>query len=404
MKTENLYRLNIKPPHVLYLILLSAFAAMGAILMTPGLPQIAAYFHVSHGAAQLTVTSFLLGYAIGQLIYGPIANRLGRKPAFYIGIMIATLGSLFSILSSPIESFDLLIIGRLFEAIGSSAGLVICFTIINDFYYPEQSRKIVGMMMLAFAIMPGIATAAGGFLTEYFRWQSCFYFLLLYGLALIYPASHLPETLIKADPFALQYRYLVKNYFRMLRNRKMMCYAMISGLSSACVYVYGTEGPFIGVHYLSLLPAEYGLMSLLPFLGTLLGSIITIYFSKFSAPKLLHTAFALETLGTLLLFFFFLFHWVTLASLFIPIGILFIGHAILASNALTLACMQTDDKANGSAVMNFASCAMPVLLTFLLGVFHVSSAIILPLLFAVALLSMLMIYHFGLRDQLEEIS
>src|SRR3990167_8469617 len=129
------YRLTGKAPHIVALMLLSAFAQMGAILMMPALPEIADYFGKSVGATQLVVTSFLLGYAIGQLVYGPLANHYGRKFSIYVGICIATLGTLFSILSSPFNSFSLLIIGRFLEAIGSSAGLSISYTMINDFYY-----------------------------------------------------------------------------------------------------------------------------------------------------------------------------------------------------------------------------------------------------------------------------
>ncbi len=173
---ENIYRLNVKEPKLVCLIILSAFASMGAVLMTPALPEIVRYFHITQGKAQLTVTLFLVGYAFGQLIYGPLANRYGRKPAFYVGIGVATLGSIFSILSSPTHSFELLLFGRLCEALGSSVGLVISFTIISDFYYPDQSRRIMSYMMMAFAIVPGVAVFLGGFIAQYLNWESCFYF------------------------------------------------------------------------------------------------------------------------------------------------------------------------------------------------------------------------------------
>jgi DHA1 family bicyclomycin/chloramphenicol resistance-like MFS transporter len=244
---KSAYRLQGKEPHIITLTLLSAFAAMGAILMTPALPEIAKYFNISIGLSQLTITSFLLGYAIGQLIYGPLANRFGRKPALFIGIALATLGSLFSILSSPVESFHLLIIGRFLEAIGASAGLVISFTIINDFYYPKQIRRIMASLMLAFAIMPGLGIAIGGGLVEYIDWQACFYFLLLYGLVLILPVVRLSETLVEIDHHALHYKHLFKKYLNMFRNKKLIGFSLCVGFSSACIYVFGAEGPFIGI-------------------------------------------------------------------------------------------------------------------------------------------------------------
>jgi Bcr/CflA subfamily drug resistance transporter len=392
------HRLSGKEPHILSLTLLSGFAAMGAILMTPALPEIARYFNITVSVTQLTVTSFLLGYAIGQLIYGPIANRLGRKPAFYVGIAIATVGSLFSILASPIESFHLLILGRLLEALGASAGLVVCFTLINDFYYPKEARRVTGLMMVAFAVMPGIAIAIGGVLTQYINWQACFYFLLLYGLMLICFVASLPETMSKSDPCALHYRHLFKNYGKLFLNKKLVGYSLYSGFSSACIYVFGAAGPFIGTHFLHIAPAAYGLWGLTPFIGTLLGCLINIRLANVNAEYMLKIAFFLELIASLFMLICFVFHFITLTTLLLPMGILCMGHPMMASTALSLAMTQTDDRGNGSAVMNFVAMSMPVLMTLLLGTFHTSAAWIMPLIFLIALSLMLSIYVMLLRD------
>lgn len=395
-------RLLGKEPHIISLMLLSAFASMGAILMTPALPQIAKYFNTSIGLTQLTVTSFLLGYAGGQLLYGPIANRFGRKPAFFIGIAIATLGSLFSILSSPIESFPLLIIGRFLEAIGASAGLVVCFTVINDFYFPAQARRVTALLMLAFAIVPGVGIAIGGVLTQYVHWQACFYFLLLYGLILIYPAYRLPETIKTRDHKALHYQYMFKNYGKIFRNKKLIGYALCSGFSSACIYVFGAEGPFIGIHLLHIPPATYGLLGLLPFIGTFIGSLIVIRLTDINPLLVLAIAFLFELIASFSMLIFFAFHWVTLLTLLLPMAILCIGHPIMAGTALTLAMRQTEDKGNGSAVMNFAGASMPVLMTFLLGMLHIGAAWIMPLIFLISLFFMVCVYVLFLREKIEK--
>lgn len=390
--TEQTYRLVGKEPHIISLMLLSAFAAMGAILMTPALPEIAKYFNISVGVTQLTVTSFLLGYAVGQLIYGPIANRFGRKPAFYIGIVIATTGSLFSIISSPIESFHLLILGRFLEALGASAGLAVCYTVINDFYYQEQARRITALLMLAFAIVPGVAIAIGGVLAQYIDWQACFYFLLLYGLILIYPVYRLPETIGRRDPKAFHYQYLFKNYWKIFLNKKLIGYALLSGFSSACIYIFGAEGPFIGIHLLHIAPATYGLWGLTPFIGTLLGSLIVIRLTHLNPILVLRIAFLLELIAALSMLVFFAFHWITLFTLLVPMGLLCMGHPVMAGTAVSLGMRQTEDKANGSAVLNFASMAMPVLMTFLLGVLHIGAAWIMPLIFLISLFFMICVY------------
>jgi len=387
------YRLASKAPHIISLMLLSAFASMGAIIMTPALPEIADFFGKSVGSTQLAVTSFLLGYAIGQLIYGPLANRFGRKFALYVGITIATLGSLFSIISSPLDSFTLLITGRFLEAIGSSAGLAISFAIINDFYFEDQARKITGLLMLAFAIVPGVATAVGGCLVQYIGWRSCFYFLLLYGLILLVPTYHLPETMIKKDLGATRLKNIFSNYADKFINKKLIGFACIAGFSSACVYVFGAEGPFIGIHILHASPAFYGILSLMPFIGTFAGSLIVVRLSRINPLVVTKIAFLIELSASIILFVLFIFHFISLLTLLIPMGIFCIGHPILCGTVLPLSMKQSNDKANASAVMNFSSCSMPVIMTFLMGELHVTSAWILPVIFLLSLCFMAGVYR-----------
>jgi Bcr/CflA subfamily drug resistance transporter len=394
MATEQIYKLNVKPPNIMSLIVLSAFASMGAVLITPALPRLATFFNISNGNAQLTVTSFLLGYALGQLIYGPIANRLGRKPAFYIGIAIATLGSIFSIIASPVESFSLLVVGRFLEAFGSSVGLVVCLTIINDFYYSHQARKITSFMMFAFAIVPGVAVTVGGLLTEYLHWQSCFYFLLVYGLLLLYPSITLPETIIKYDPKALHSRYMLKNYWKMLRNKRLVAYAICYGCTAAINYVYSAEGPFIGINFLHFSPSMYGLLALIPFTGTALGSLICVKTANtFSANAILTFGIICEVLGALIMLLCFLLHLISSFSLFGPMFLILIGHACLCINCATLGIAQDEDKANASAVVNFLSVGMAVVFTLLLGILHSHSVFILPAMILTILVIMIFTYQ-----------
>lgn len=390
-----MYKLDVKEPHIISLIILSAFASMGALVMTPALPQIAHFFAIPMHKTQLTVTSFLFGYALGQLIYGPLANRFGRKKALYIGISVATLGSLFSVLSSPYESFHLLILGRIFEAFGSSVGLVVCFTIINDYYYIEQSRKIVAFMMLAFAIIPGIAVAIGGLLVQFINWQSCFYFLLLYGIVLIYPAMKLPETVGKVDHKALHVSSLFNNYLSAAKNKKLIGYSLVFGLSTSCGYVFGAQGPFIGIHTLHVSPGVYGLLGLLPYIGAVIGCITTIRVShKINARAMVTIGIICEVIAAIAMMICFVTGLVNMFTLLAPMVLLLVGHAIISSNSASLAMSDVTDKANASAVMNFTNMGTAVIMTILLGVIHTSVIWLMPLIFICALAFMIMTFFY----------
>ncbi len=388
-----MYKLDMKEPHIVGLIVLCAFAAMGALVMAPALPQISRFFAISVHETQLTVTSFLFGYALGQLIYGPIANRFGRKKALYIGIAVATLGSLLSIISSPFESFHLLIFGRILEALGSSVGLVVCFTIINDFYHAEQSRRIIAFMMLAFAIIPGIAVAIGGALVQFINWQACFYFLFAYGLCLIYPVIKLPETVLEKDHKALHGRYLLNNYIKAAKNKSLIAYSLIFGLSTSCAYVFGAQGPFVGIHTLHLSPGIYGILGLLPYAGAILGCITSIRIAhKINARKMVMLGIVCEVTAASVMFLCFVLGVVNIATLLGPMMLLLFGHAFISSNASSLAMLEAQDKANSSAIMTFINMSTAVVMTIMLEVTHTSVVWLMPLIFLGALATMLLIY------------
>ena len=125
------------------LLLLISFASVNAVLFTPALPNIAHFFRIGEDTAQQTITWFLVGYAIGQLLYGPIANRFGRKPALYAGISLQIVSSLLCVLAGVIHEYWLLVIARFMLALGSGVGLKMTFTLVNECYEPKiASQKI----------------------------------------------------------------------------------------------------------------------------------------------------------------------------------------------------------------------------------------------------------------------
>src|SRR5579872_5320134 len=164
-------------PSLIVLLLLVSFGSVGAVLIAPALPAIQLFFNRSVGEAQLVITAYLAGYGLGQLPYGPMANGLGRKKTLMIGIIIAIFGSLLCVLSKTTHSFALLIFGRFVQALGACVGLKISFTMIADCFEQKEATRKVSQLIFAFAIMPGVAMAIGGWLTQMFDWQSCFYFL-----------------------------------------------------------------------------------------------------------------------------------------------------------------------------------------------------------------------------------
>lgn len=393
----SLYKLTVRKPHSFHLFILAAFASLGAALITPALPKMSQFFQVEPGLTKLTVTLFLMGYAVGQLIYGPLANRFGRKQALYIGIIVATIGSVFSILSEPMNSFLLLIIGRAIEALGMSCGLVVSYTIINDFYYPKQAKVIVSILMISFSLMPGLAVLIGGLIVQYSRWVYCFYFLLVYGILLYLPAYFLPETLLERDKYALKFKTLMNRYIKAFKNRNLISYSLIYGLCASFTYVFAIEAPFIAKQRMGLTALHYGIWSMLPYVGLLLGAVFSTWLAKKNliSPNLILKGEVIAIIGVLVLSVFFVLNIIDPVVMFGLLFIVFLGVILIMSIAASLAPVTVADKATASAVMGFIGIFLPVMVTFLVAVFHTENPLILPLVYIIVLICIFPCYWFA---------
>ena len=176
------------------LLLLISFASVNAVLFTPALPSIADFFNITDSMAEKTITWFLVGYTFGQLLYGPIANRFGRKPALFVGIGLQLFSSLLCVFAGYLHVYWLLVLGRFFLALGSGVGLKMTFTFVNESYESKIASQKIAYLMLAFAIIPGLSVALGGLLITYFDWTSCFYAGGVYGLILLCLVSNKNDT------------------------------------------------------------------------------------------------------------------------------------------------------------------------------------------------------------------
>ena len=173
------------------LILLVSLAPVSGVFFTPALPLLTEEFGLSEAVAQWSMTIFLIAYSLGQLPYGPIANRWGRKKALFIGFDIAFVGALLCLFAN---SFWLFCIGRFIQAIGAAAGIKVVFTMISDRHEGNAAAKTFSYFLMAFAMMPGLGMLLGGFITIYSGWRGCFAFLAGYTLLLSFLIRLLPET------------------------------------------------------------------------------------------------------------------------------------------------------------------------------------------------------------------
>ena len=387
---------SLKPQFSILLILVS-FASVGAVLFTPALPSIQEFFGVSVAKAQLTVTAYLVGYALAQLPYGPIANRYGRKHALYLGISLAGIGSLLCAFSAPLHSFGLLIFARFIQALGASVGLKVSFTMIADAYEQMAATKMIARLLLSFAVMPSLAIAIGGWLTQRFAWQSCFYFLVLFSFLALFFASRLPETASSLDPLALRFSSVVQAYRTKLKNTRLVISGLIMGCGTAVIYIFASKAPFIGINLIGLTPEQFGFYNFIPLIGMVSGCFVASALAgRLALMNLLVGGIIGSLVGTMTMLIPFLAGSVTVWTLFVPMAIIYVSESTIYANISSCALSGAKNKSNASAVLNWINMSVAVVAVLLSEFVYTEVALFMPICFAFFFLVMLLLW-FRLR-------
>ncbi len=393
--------MNQARPQFFTLIMMMSFASVNAVLFTPGLPDIAHFFSISDEVAQYTVSLFLIGYAIGQLIYGPLAKRFGAKNALYMGIGLQIVASIFCALSGVFNNYLTLMISRFLVALGSGVGLKMTFTLVNESAEPKEASQKIAYLMLTFAITPGLGVALGGFLNNHFGWMSCFIAGACYGIALLFFIARLPSTKMKIDKKALQWNQLKAAYGAQLNNSSLIAGALLMGGSTCFVYVFAALAPFIAINAMMMSSTDYGLANIIPSIGLVIGSLASAHCAKrYPLTSIIKSGVTICVVGAILMTIAMVFSLSCFISLFLPMVIINMGISFILANASTLAMSNVEDKAHGSALMSFINMGVATIVVLFLGYFTLSP-MLLALVYLCLALGMLPIYYW-LVKQLSE--
>lgn len=374
-----MYRFSIF--QIIVMMVLFSFLSLAAVVFTPAYPILAKEFALSDADAQWMMTLFLFGSAIGRLPYGPLANRFGRKRTLLIGLLISIAGTLITLWG---PSYAVLCIGRFIQAVGCAVTLKIGYTMVGDLYSGAAATKVLSYAMLIYAILPGIGTAVSGFLTPEFGWRGGFWFFLLFSIGLIFSVFSLPETLKVKDFEALKIRKIAAGYARQFKNRYLVLWSCLMGLSTAVLFIFSQEAPFVAIDIMGLTPQEYGVYYLVPAFGIAGGSFLTAWLSdKMSALNGMLLGIVILLGATVAMGGFFLAGWKAGWALFLPQVLVQLGDAVLYTNASSEGLTEAEDKSNASSVMLFISSLGSVAGTFLVGVFVPRALLSLPAVFLV---------------------
>ena len=265
--------LNPRAPIVSVLLTLAvALGPMSTDFYLPSLPSLVDYFATDVASVQLTLSVFLAGFAVGQLFYGPLSDRFGRRPVMLAGVAIFTLASVACMLATSIE---MLIAARLVQAIGACAGPVLARAVVRDVYGREGAARMLALIGAAMALAPLIGPIIAGYLTVWFGWQSSFLVLTLYGAVILFGIlTALGETNAHRGE-ATSLGQMLRNYRAFLHSRAWIGYVLCNSATYAGLFAFISGSSFVFIKVLGLPPHLFGACFAVAVTGYIAGTIFS---------------------------------------------------------------------------------------------------------------------------------
>lgn len=311
---------------IFILSLLTALEPLSIDLYLPGFILISDAFNTNVSAVQISLSTFLAGFAVGQLIWGPLADKFGRKKPILASLVIFIIASIACIY---VKSIEQLWVVRFIQAIGGCAGVVISRAIVTDYFDKSKTLKIFALLALIMGIAPILAPSIGNGVLKVFSWEGLFGAMATLGIILfILTLFFLPET-YKAQKQKRETNVLA-SYWEILKNRKFVVYSLIAGIVNGALMIYVANGPFLIMEKGGFSSNAFSIIFAVNAFGLMVGSYLTSVLQKYIATnKLVKQALLFMSAAGLILLIAMYVNVSIVIILFIlffyvfPIGVLF---------------------------------------------------------------------------------
>jgi DHA1 family bicyclomycin/chloramphenicol resistance-like MFS transporter len=348
---------------------LVAMMAVSTDLYLPAIPQLIESLGANISQGQLTLSFFLLGFASGQLFYGSISDRYGRKPVLYLGLaiyVIATLGC------ATAQDIDTLIAARFVQGLGGACGPVLARAIVSDSYSRRDAARVMAAIAGAMALVPAIAPVFGSWLLYVFTWRAHFILLLILGLTTIIAVSRLQESCKAIGDSPLKLSHIFSQFSLCLGKRNFVGYTLCGGATYAAMFCYISTTSFIMIELLGVEPEYFGYTFMSVVFGYITGAMISSrQVNRWGTVKVLTLGLSvgLSAAGLLLL--------LALFDVYRLMPVLFAFFLVFMSGGLCLSIGQMgaiselpQDAGKASSVFGFLQITLAALLGYLVGLFY----------------------------------
>jgi DHA1 family bicyclomycin/chloramphenicol resistance-like MFS transporter len=279
---------------ILVLAMALAVGEVGIDMILSSLPSLTDTFKTGTSRTQLTLSVYLVGFAFGQLVYGPVSDRYGRKTPLLVGTALFVAASIAAGFATSIE---MLIIFRFIQSLGGAAGFVIALAVIRDLHDPDTAALMLARMGSVIGFAPGIAPILGGYLLLWFGWRANFFFLAAWGLVVIViVAVWMPESNFRPDPTAMRPLQIFRNFRALLRNRSYLGHTLMMVFIFGAFFAFISGSPFVFIGILGIAPENFAPITLtITVLGFVMGTLLANNFSQhFGIERVLFAAVMLS--------------------------------------------------------------------------------------------------------------
>lgn len=366
-----------RPEGLAVTALLTALVASGAVstdLYLPSLPAIAVAFDSNSAELQLTLSVFLCGFAVSQIIYGPLSDRFGRRPVLIGGLLIYLAGSLACALAPDI---GWLVTARFVQAVGACAGVVLGRAVVRDIYGRARSAKVLSYIGMAMALAPALGPILGGYLEVWFGWRVNFLVLVAFGVScLLGTILLLPETNRWRDPTATNAGRMLHNYRTLAGDRIYLGYVLVNAFAFSGIFAFISGSSFIFIDVLGLSPDRFGLCFAAIVVGYMVGTFASARLTlSLGHDRLVLAGALIGTLGGGIAVGLALAAKLSVIAIVAPVFVFMIGVGLMLPNAMAGAIGPYPRMAGAaSALMGFVQMTLAAAVGIAVGHLHDGTA------------------------------
>lgn len=292
-------RQPVKTTGLVFILILSALMAFTSLSTDIYLPAMPVMANELQGNVELTITGFLVGFCIAQLIWGPISDHLGRRIPLVIGMVLFVIGSMGCALSTDITQ---IVFWRVFQALGACTGPMLARAMIRDLFSRTRAAQMLSTLTIVMAIAPIVGPLLGGQMIKFASWHAIFWLLAVIGVLMLCSLYWLPETLPPERRVKASIRGVFETYYTLLSNRSFMRFTLSLTFYYVAAYAFITGSPFVYISWFHIDPQHYGWLFAINIVGVMsMSAVNRRLVQRYPLETLLKRAVSVATLAALAL-------------------------------------------------------------------------------------------------------